>query len=251
MCSNMSNHLIVLTLFVLFLLGFIPLNQQVLASSKHEDSEGSNEKQDKKTNLSNDHKSGSTSDSTTDTSINKNADMVTVAHCSNGSDKNTDKICANASSQKQTTTEPQNTQTPQLNPIVNTNPVNNPTSTTIDQQNQAVIDNLIAAGQDSGTSESNSGGGSSGGSSSSTSNDDQTDTENKQQNHDNDKFVLIADNSAGTNSKIGLFLIKGYSSDTLDTSVLPKRIHGLDSFPNIAEATNQINEWDNENDSQP
>jgi hypothetical protein len=168
-------------------------------------------------------------------------DTVTVTTCSDGSDKNNDRICAeSAANPEQAISQPQNTPTPQSNPIVNTNPSSNPSITTLTNTENKNVDN-----------QQSSSGGSTTTSNGSNDNEESTLTteENKRQNHDNDKFVLIADDSTETNSKIGLFQIKeDSSSDTLDTSVLPKKIHGLDSFPNISEATNQISEWDHDSD---
>ena len=147
----------------MFLVGITQTLQQQYALAKHSDSgdkknsspEAQTE-QNSDTSTTNDHSSDvisiepSATPTTTPPDV---APIIGAAPC----DPN-NAACAVTETTSNSPTEPIPTQTP----AINTNNDN-----TIAQENQRVIDNIIAAGQDTGTSDSNNSGGSGGGSSSS------------------------------------------------------------------------------------
>jgi hypothetical protein len=229
------NHVIVLTLFILFLVGIFSVYPEIIFA-KHEEEQKSDSDSGKQSVPNNDQ--------TTPTDDNKQSDVIpiepttpipTIAAsqtCSNGSDKTNDKICVeSAANQEQAVSQPQNTPTPQSNPIVNTNPSNNPSTTTPTTTKNNNVDNQ----QDS-----------SGGSTGSSSSDEQSTDEDKK---------LFSDKNLGSESHfvvmsqdkgVGLYRIVSDETD-LDTGILPQTIRLVHTFESAGEAMSWLSDYDDNN----
>jgi hypothetical protein len=238
------------------MLGLITVNSQVSIASHEESnsedkkSDSNNDKSDTTTPPTDDNKQSTT---TTDTPsvgnvvipLQQGTTTTVTATCSDCSNHNDDRICTAETNQEQTVSQSPSTPTPQVNPIVNTNPSNNPstTTTTIEQDNQKAIDNIIAAGQNSDTSGSNSG-------SSSGKSDNSETSDNEEKNifpgsHDKNlgsesRFIIMQQD----NEKVGLFQIIS-NEDNMSVNILPKTIRPILEYDNVAEALQHIQEIDN------
>jgi hypothetical protein len=229
---NLTKLIVILSTVIVAVILIFAISQVALA--KHHDNDSNKDKGTQATDQpkASDDQLGKTTDVPVPSVISGQIPTNTIAeskNCTNGSDHSNDKICANTeTNQEQTISTPQSTPIPQVNPLVNTDASSNPSTTTPTTIKNNNVDN-----------EQDSSGGST-----STSSSGGSDSEDEQiKAHNNlgadSKFILIAQDG-----KVDLFTIESNERE-LDTGLLPKLIHPIESFDTASDALTWLNGYDN------